>query len=79
MVGARQQNATQGSNQHQQVELFAVVRVTDQPRIGKGTGSQTRQYHQPGIEHRVAVNPQQRGDIHWACLADKVQRKQRQV
>ncbi|MNH39063.1 hypothetical protein D3C79_1001830 [compost metagenome] len=79
MVGASQQNATQRGNQHQQVELFAVVRVTHQPWIGEGTGRQARQYHQPGIEHRVAVDPQQRGDVHWACLADKIQRKQRQV
>ena len=79
MVGARQQDAAHGGDQHQQVELFAVIRIADQPRIGEGAGRQTRQQHQPGVEHRVTVNSQQRGDVHWACLADKVQRKQRQV
>lgn len=60
MVGARQQDAAHGGDQHQQVELFAVIRIADQPRIREGAGRQTRQQHQPGVEHRVTVNPQQR-------------------
>ncbi|MNF01525.1 hypothetical protein D3C80_2005290 [compost metagenome] len=75
MVRACQQNAAHGRDEYQQVELFAVVRITGQPWIGKGAGSQTRQQHQPDVEHRVAVNTQQRRDILRADLPDVVKGK----
>ena len=68
MIRTGQQNAAQGGDQHQQVELFFVVLVTLKPRVGESTGGEARQQHQPGIEHRVTVNANQRRDVHRSVL-----------
>ena len=79
MIRTGQQNAAQGGDQHQQVELFFVVLVTLKPRIGESTGGETRQQHQPSVEHRVAVNADQRRDVHCPILADEPERDQRGI
>ena len=79
VIGAGQQNATQRGDQHQQVELFFIVLVTLKPWVGESTGREARQQHQPGIEHRVTVNADQRGDVHRPVLTNKPERDQRGV
>ena len=79
MIRTGQQNAAQGGDQHQQVELFFVVLVTLKPRVGESTGREARQQHQTGVKHGVAVNADQRRDVHRPVLADEPERDQRGV
>ena len=68
MVSARQQNAAQRGDQHQQIELFFIVLVTLKPWVGESTGGEARQQHQPGVEHRIAVYANHRRDVHRSVL-----------